>query len=201
MNSMRPESQESGNGRAVVPHDCVPLQGLSARKKKAYVLAVERHYAKIYGFLYHMAGNVAVAEDLTQETFTAAWERLDRFEERASLAVWLHSIALNAYRAHLRSRRPEPEPLDEEALEAPVATPDISERLDAADLLRRAQLAVARLPDIYREAIVLRYYQGLKHREVAALLGIPIGTVQFRCHVAFEKLRADLGQEVGEDER
>lgn len=198
---MRLESQENGNAPAVVPCDEELLQGLSARKKKAYVQAVERHYAKIYGFLYHMAGDVAVAEDLTQEAFTSAWQALDRFEERSSAAVWLHRIALNGFRAYVRGKKPGSSPIDEEAVASPAPASDVIERMDAEELQRQAQQAVARLPEIYREVIVLRYYQGLKHREVAELLGIPIGTVQFRCHTAFEKLRAELGREVVENEQ
>jgi len=79
-------------------------------------------------------------------------------------------------------------------------SPDIVGQIDASELRRRAQEAVARLPDLYREVIVLRYYQGLKHREVAELLGVPIGTVQFRCHTAFDKLRADLKKEIEDRE-
>ena len=193
---MRRESQESGNGHVVAIGDVEPPAGLSMRKRKVYVQAVKRHYKAIYAFLYHMSGNAATAEDLTQETFLSAWNALRRFEERSSAAVWLHRFALNAYRAHARGLKPEAGLMEDTAAESP----DIVGQIDASELRRRAQEAVARLPDLYREVIVLRYYQGLKHREVAELLGVPIGTVQFRCHTAFDKLRADLKKEIEDRE-
>ena len=199
--SMRLEPSENGNAPAVTQCDGGLLRGLTARKKKAYVQAVERHYTKIYGFLYHMVGNAAIAEDLTQETFTSAWQALGGFEERSPVAVWLHQIALNAFRAHVRAQEPSGVALDEAIAGSLDEVRDHAERLEVAELQRRTQEAVWRLPELYREVIVLRYYQGLKHREVAELLGVPTGTVQFRCHVAFEKLRAELGREVHEDER
>jgi RNA polymerase sigma-70 factor (ECF subfamily) len=194
---MRRESQETGNGHVVAIGDAGPAVGLTARKRKAYVQAVKRHYKQVYAFLYHMAGNAATAEDLTQETFLSAWSALDRFEERCSTAVWLHRIALNAYRAHSRGLRNEAELTEETA----AVTPDPVRQIEANDLSRLAQEAVAQLPEIYREAIVLRYYQGLKYREVAELLGVPIGTVQFRCHEALDKLRAGLKKEIEKREQ
>jgi RNA polymerase sigma-70 factor, ECF subfamily len=173
------------------------VRRLTAGQESAYRQAVEQHYGRIHGFLYRMTRDVHLAQDLTQETFAAAWRSLDKFEGRSSFATWLHKIALNAYRQHARRTQPEIEPIDEEA-QAGCAdpSPSLIERLGARQLQERVQREVSALPEIYREAVVLRCYQGLKHREVAELLGVPIGTVSHRLHVAFEKLREALREEV-----
>lgn len=165
--------------------------------KSAYVEAVEQHYERIYALLYRLARDTVLAEDLTQDTFAKAWRSMDRFEGRSSLGTWLYKIALNTYRDHLRRNRVPIDSLeDEDSLSSPDPAPGLIESLAAEQLQLRVQQAVDRLPEIYREVVILRCYQGLKYREVAELLEVPIGTVQHRIHVAFEKLRAALGEEV-----
>ena len=172
------------------------LAELAAGKRRAYVQAVEQHYERIYAFLRRLARDAHLAEDLTQETFAAAWRSLDRFEGRASFATWLHKIALNAYRQHRRRSQPTPDQIEEDEVTCPDPTPDLIERLGSEELRRRVEQEVWRLPEIYRETVILRCYQGLKYREVADLLGVPTGTVQHRLHVAFAKLRTALQEEV-----
>jgi RNA polymerase sigma-70 factor (ECF subfamily) len=148
-----------------------------------------------------MAQDAALAEDLTQETFASAWRSIHQFEGRASFATWLHKIALNVYRKYRQRRRLPVASLDEERLADPADTESsLIEQLEAEELRQRAWRAVERLPETYRELIVLRYYQGLRYREVAELLGVPMGTVQFRLHTAMKKLQAELREEVGEND-
>jgi len=173
------------------------LRGLTAGQKSAYIQAVEQHYKRLYAFLYRLARDETLAEDLTQETFAAAWRSLDQFDGRASFATWLHKIALNVYRQYRRGDHLNFVPLDEEIVEAwPDPEPGPLERLIAEDLQLKVQQALARLPEAYREVVILRVYQDLKYREVAEVLGVPMGTVQFRLHIAFQKLREALREEV-----
>ncbi len=173
------------------------VRRLTAGQESAYRQAVEQHYGRIYAFLYRLTRDVSLAQDLTQETFAAAWRSLGTFEGRSSFATWLHKIALNAYRQQARRTQPEIEPIDEEA-HAGCAdpSPSLIERLSAEELGERVRREVSALPEIHREAVILRCYQGLKLREVAELLGVPIGTVSHRLYVAFEKLREALREEV-----
>jgi RNA polymerase sigma-70 factor (ECF subfamily) len=183
-------------GEAVSSRDRRLLRKLTTGQTRAYIQAVEQHYERIYAFLYRLAQHTALAEDLTQDTFAAAWRSLDRFEGRASFATWLHKIALNTYREYRRRDRLTADPIDEEGVAWPDPAPELIERLRTEELQRKVQQAVARLPEIYREVVILRCYQGLKYREVAELLGVPLGTIQHRLHVAFEKLRTALREEV-----
>jgi RNA polymerase sigma-70 factor, ECF subfamily len=178
------------------------LRELTAGQASAYTQAVERYYERIYAFLYRLAQDVALAEDLTQDTFAAAWRSLHLFEGRAEFSTWLHKIALNTYRDHTRRDHVLVEPLeDDESVSAPDPAPGLIESIVAEKLQLRVQQAVDRLPEIYREAVILRCYQGLKYREVAELLELPTGTVQHRLYIAFEKLRIALGEEVADCEK
>lgn len=173
----------------------------SAGRKSAYVEAVEQHYERIYALLCRLTRDAELAADLTQDTFASAWRSIDQFQGRSSLGTWLHRIALNTYRDHLRRNHMEVESLqDEESVSSPDPAPGLIESLAAEELQQRVQQAVDRLPEIYREAVILRCYQGLKYREVADALELPLGTVQHRIHVAFEKLRIMLGEEVADCE-
>jgi RNA polymerase sigma-70 factor, ECF subfamily len=184
-------------GQAMTSCDCRPPREQTTGGTQAYIQAVGQHYEAIYAFLYRMAQDASLAEDLTQETFAAAWRSLDRFEGRASMTTWLHKIALNLYRDyrrrdHLRSVSME----DEDSPVSPDFAQELIERLGTEELQQRVQEAVARLPEIHRETLVLHCYQGLKYREIAELLELPMGTVQHRLHIALGKLRAALGEEV-----
>lgn len=172
------------------------LRELAAGQASVYRQAVEDHYERIYALLYRLARDVTLAEDLTQDTFAAAWRSLETFEGRSSFGTWLRRIALNIYRGHQRRNQPETVPFDDETLAGPDPTPEMIEDLRTEELQERTEEAVSQLPEIYREAVILRCYQGLKYREVAELLDVPLGTVQHRLHVAFRKLREMLREEV-----
>lgn len=169
---------------------------LISGQEKAYHQVVETHYTRIYAFLLRMTRDVALAEDLTQDTFATAWRSLDKFEGRASMATWMHTIALNVCREYMRRVHPLTEAVDEEKIVSPDPTPELIERLGAEEMNAKVQQAVTELPRIYREVVVLRCTQGLKYREVADILGLPLGTVKTRLFVAFEKLRTTLREEI-----
>lgn len=169
----------------------------SAGRKSAYVEAVEQHYERIYALLHRFSHDAELAADLTQDTFANAWRSIDQFQGRSSLGTWLYRIALNTYRSYARRTRLESElPEDDESVSLPDIAPELIESLAAEELQAKVQQAVDQLPEIYREAVILRCYHGLKYREVAEALDVPIGTVQHRLHIALAKLRASLGEEV-----
>ena len=172
------------------------VRDLGAGRQEAYLEAVDRHYQRIYAFLRHMTQSDTLAEDLTQETFASAWRSLHQFDGRASFATWLHKIALNAYRGSRRGQGPPADTLDDERIELADDAPSLLDQLSAQELRQQAQEAVKALPEIYREVVVLRCYQDLKYREIADLLGVPLGTVQFRLHTALKRLQAELREEV-----
>jgi len=152
---------------------------------------IERHHHRVYGYLRRLGADPALAEDLTQECYARAWQRIDSLRQAASLRSWLLTIARNELLQHARGR--DPEPVELEAA-APMAGARPSPETEAAAAQRDERLhqSVRRLDPDLREAIVLHYFQDLSFREVGAVLGLPSGTAKSRINRALERLRAML---------
>jgi RNA polymerase sigma-70 factor (ECF subfamily) len=122
------------------------------------------------------------------------WRALPKLDVRTlpSLLAWAHTVARSAYLDAARSRT---EPVTAETEHLAAVGPDPAEAALAQLNGKAALAAVARLPEHYREVVVLRFLQGLAYREVGAVLDIPPGTVRSRLAKALELLRADLREE------
>ncbi|MBC8135201.1 MAG: sigma-70 family RNA polymerase sigma factor, partial [Fibrella sp.] len=142
-----------------------------------------RHGSRVYSLLRRLTGgDESTAEDLTQETFLAAYRSLAAWRGDGSLTTWLCGIAIRLYRQHHRGTQ-EDDPLDD-AL--PTCDDDSNPlaRCERAQVGRELEVAIASLPTICRETFVLTYVEGFAYKEVASHLGIPIGTVQSRLNKA-----------------
>ncbi len=150
---------------------------------------LDSHGDRIFRLSLRLCGGCyADAEDLTQEALIAAFQSRPRFAGRAKLATFLHAVALNCWRKRLRSAPPQALPL----LETDTAPGNaISAHLTRLSL----DAAVAQLSEAQREAFVLVKAEGLTHKEAAAVLGVPQGTVQSRVHEAILRLRTLLSEE------
>jgi RNA polymerase sigma-70 factor, ECF subfamily len=157
---------------------------------------VSLHYAPIYQLLANLSRNAHLAEDLTQETFTAAWVNLSSFAGASSLKTWLHRIA---YCKFIDACRRKGRTLDGEQdggiqlIESNFSTP--LEAAVANDESRRLLRAVHRLISDEQNIIVLHYLQGLSYKEVAEVTGEPAGTIRWRAGLALENLRHILDGE------
>ncbi len=147
----------------------------------AFDLLYHRHVPRVFHFLRRLTGDEADAEDLTQETFLAAYGALASWRGEGSLGTWLCGIAFRQYAAARRQRRLETEPLDEESeLTAMAPGADPLAHCLQQEQLRRIEAALAALPPLPREVFVLVKVEGLSYREAAAWLNVPLGTVQSR---------------------
>lgn len=145
--------------------------------------------------LLHLTRDVHQAEDLTQETFAAAWEKLATFQGRATLATWLHRIAYTKFIDAQRADRRASGML--ERLTSREGSPsEPSDTVMADDDARRLYRALHGLDTPGRTLLVLHYLQGLSYREMASVLDEPTGTVKWRTSEALNRLRALLGDEV-----
>lgn len=171
------------------PDERYLLSQLRAGRPEACAELIRAHHQSVYRFLVHLTRDVHRAEDLTQETFAAAWEKIAAFQGRATLATWLHRIAytkfVDAQRAERRNagmlgrlNRPEIAPSD--PLDSAIAN-------DEARHLYRCCTG-STVPD--RAVLVLHYLQGLSYGEMAAVLDEPVGTVKWRTSEALNRLRA-----------
>ena len=169
--------------------DALLLRHVAAGDTGALRALYSRYGAVIFGLALRTLGDRQLAEDCVQEVFVTAWRSAGRYDpRRASVSTWLFAIARNKTVDALRrrSRRPA-EPLPERWPDDKA--PDAAELVAAGDQGRRVASALAELPPHQLEAISLAYFEGLTQAEIAARLGVPLGTVKGRLRLALELLR------------
>ncbi len=167
--------------------------------------ALEELYARystaVYSLARYMLRNEASAEDATQDVFLNIWTKSATYKpERGAPRSWLMSVAHNKIIDIIRSRRRHLNMGDQKDYETldllpsgNRATEEQAELNLEGDRIRRA---LETLPDPQRAAIVLAYFEGYSQSEIAAKLGVPLGTVKTRMRLAMQKLRLELEADV-----
>jgi RNA polymerase sigma-70 factor (ECF subfamily) len=162
---------------------------------EAFAEVYRTYEETVYNLALRMAGDPFDAADLTQEVFLRVFRHLAKFRGGSSLKTWVFRVALNHCRSRL-GRRPAARSLDdaEEPAARELADPGRSpeDLALARDAGRRVEAALARLPLVFREAVVLRDLEGLSYEEMAAVLGVRVGTVRSRLARGRERLRHEL---------
>jgi RNA polymerase sigma factor (sigma-70 family) len=154
----------------------------------AFVEVVRRHEVAVHGFLARRAGQQA-ADDLLGEVWVRAFAARGGYDPGyAGARPWLYGIARNVLRAYWRSR-PDPSTAAEEAVDP---WDDVVDRLDSAAQARELTSALRALPAPERDVLLLVAWEQLSPAEVAAVLGVPQGTVRSRLHRARAALRPVL---------
>jgi RNA polymerase sigma-70 factor (ECF subfamily) len=149
---------------------------------------VAEHHAALYRYAYRLSGSVADAEDLTQQTFLVAQTKLEQVRSESCVRSWLCTVLRNAWFRSHRKRLPLPAvDLDFDFDRLPDEVPDEPE-VDP----ERLQAALDELPPEFRVVVVMFYFEGLSYRDIAAGLGVPIGTVMSRLSRAKGHLRTRL---------
>jgi RNA polymerase sigma-70 factor (ECF subfamily) len=166
---------------------------------------VRRYETELYTYLHRYLGDGALAEDAFQATFLQVHLKCHQYDETRKVRPWLFAIATNqAIDAQRRNKRHRLVSLDQRNRHAgadagtlgelsPSLQPGPDEQLELGESRQQARDAVAALPESLRTAVHLIYYQGLKYREAAEVLKIPVGTVKSRLHTAVRKLGELLG--------
>lgn len=173
---------------------------LAAREfHTAFERIVAQFENRIYRLALSMTCNHSVAEDLAQDAFLRVWKALPNYDGRASVYTWIYAITRNVCFTELRRRAARPfTSLDAmEISEGGPGAPLADDRERCAATGMDAQAFLVRLPERYRQVLVLFYLDQKSYRETAAALGIPLGTVKTMLHRAKLKL-ADLRKQ---DER
>ncbi|HKC11536.1 MAG TPA: sigma-70 family RNA polymerase sigma factor [Vicinamibacteria bacterium] len=183
------------------PADAEDLEAIRAvlsGDEEAFRRLVDKHGRSIFNLAYRLTGNAADAEDLAQEAFLQAFARLGDFRVGSRFHPWIYTIALNLCRSHLRRRSlprwlaPPRERGEAREPELPEPSPDPERALLAREAEESLRGAVAALPAKYREVFILRQSQELSYEEIAALLDLPLGTVEVRLFRARRRLLKSL---------
>jgi len=135
-----------------------------------------------------LCGNEAEAQDLVQETLLRALESAERFRGDSTVHTWLHGILVNL--SHRRIRERGRLVFEEElAGKGTVLQPSSAEAMEDDFFADKVAEAVQRLSPEHRRVIVLRYYNKLKIKDIAVLMGVSTGTVKSRLHYAIRSLK------------
>ncbi|MEM9145993.1 MAG: sigma-70 family RNA polymerase sigma factor [Pseudomonadota bacterium] len=165
------------------------------RDKAAFVQLFERYAGRVKAYLLRGGTAPGIAEDAAQEVMLALWRRAEIFDpERASAATWIFTIARNKRIDLLRrENRGLPEPDD--PLMDPGNEEGAERRFSAAERDALVRGAIAELGEDQRMVVRLSFFSEKSHAEIAAELGLPLGTVKSRLRLAFQRLRGALGND------
>ena len=170
-----------------------PLVRLAGRgDMTAFEALYRRHSSRVHGVILRLVGGHAGrAEDLTQEAFVRAWQALPSYRFESAFATWLHRLAVNTALMELRARRSRPQASDDEDALDNLGTQDSAGHVTALSM--DLERAVGTLPPRARAVLVLHDVEGWKHEEIAAELGMAVGSSKAQLHRARGLLRTRLG--------
>ncbi|MEP0848054.1 MAG: sigma-70 family RNA polymerase sigma factor [Phycisphaerae bacterium] len=181
------------------------LQRARRRDPEALAALVDAYGRRVYGLLFRLTGSRDTADDLLQETFLRVVRTIESYEHDGRFESWLFRIAANLARDHARCGRRRGASrslsrLDEESDVRGIELPACNTTQPGAELVHaeageRLQRCLDRLPESDREIILLRHFAELPFREIAEMLGVPLGTALARAHRALERLRRDMGDD------
>lgn len=170
--------------------------------KDAFALLVRRYQRPIIHFCYRMTGSLPDAEDVAQETFVNLYRSLGRLRRESAFSTLVFCYARNAALNHLRGagrlqRRQDAYRREQTGAGSSAGRPDTQAQVK--DLSAGIEAGLAALAPEFREVIVLREFQGLDYRNIAEVIGCPVGTVRSRLARAREQVRLYLVNIYGEE--
>jgi RNA polymerase sigma-70 factor (ECF subfamily) len=148
----------------------------------AFAALVERHERRVYNLALRMTGREEDARDATQDAFLTALRKLSSFRGEAAFTTWMHRVTVNACYDLLRKRQRQPVLGLDDQEHARPEPPPAADPADATSLSIDVQRALLEVPEDFRVVMLLHDVQDLPQDEVAAILGIPVGTVKSRLH-------------------
>ena len=169
------------------------------RNTNAFRVLYQRYEVAIYNFLLGYTGNIGLAQDLLQETFTRIWFASHSFNyEKGKFKTWLFTIALNITRSEMTKKQysysyrdiTEMNSTEAGLIQPKQEQPD--KRVENLELQKSIQEALSNLQPFLREIIILKHYQQLKFKEIAQITNTPEGTLKSRFHRAILLLKEHL---------
>ena len=177
----------------------------SQADSRAFEVLIQRYEAPLFNYLFRYLSNREAAEDVFQASFLQVYSKSDQFDSSKKFKPWLYTVATNqAIDYQRRNHRKTTISLDasyggeddestgslQEILASAEQDPTFS--MDSAEQAQLVRQAVDELPDILNETVYLVYFEEMKYKDAADILGIPVGTVKSRLHAAMVKLAEKL---------
>ena len=192
MSAFSPGSPAPGESAAPRQPDLSELLRASARgDERAFAALYDATSRRLYGLVLRVVRDPAQAEEVAQEAFLEIWRTSARFDpDRGSAMSWMMTIA-HRRSAEAASRRDDTWEATTQDRAYDITAEEVERSLDA----QRVRQALASLTETQRGAVQLAYFGGYTHNEVAALLGIPLGTAKTRIRDGLIRLRDTLGMQ------
>ncbi|MEW5833908.1 MAG: sigma-70 family RNA polymerase sigma factor [Pseudomonadota bacterium] len=170
--------------------DTEDVRAAAGGDRVAFQRLYRRHVDRVYGAVLRLAGyDHARAEDLTQDAFVRAWQKLAEFRHESAFGTWLYRLAVNVALMDIRSRGANPVGfVDEESLPEHGDTPFCAAERE------ELERAVGKLPPRARAVLVLHDIEGWKHEDISQELDMAVGTSKAQLHRARALLRKLLGE-------
>lgn len=174
------------------------IESCLAGRREAFGQLVERYQNRLFHSLLHMLGSREDAQDVAQDAFVQAFEKLSTFRGQSQFYSWLFRIAFNLAVSDKRKRKRMSVSIEGRRDASGIEPSDInpasepSYPMDVADRQRIVQQALAELATEFRTALVLKEMDGMSYEDIAEVLSIPLGTVRSRIHRARLELKDKL---------
>ncbi len=171
-------------------NDTDDVRAAAAGDRRAFQRLYHLHVGRVHGAVYRLAGyDRARAEDLTQDAFIRAWQKLPGFRHESAFGTWLYRLAVNVALMDIRARVADPvSMLDDDHL------PDTGETPFCAAEREELERAIGQLPPRARAVLVLHDIEGWRHEDIGSELGMAVGTSKAQLHRARGLLRKVLGE-------
>ena len=171
-------------------NDSLIIRNVLSGNIDAYEQLVTKYQNSVYSHALNMMQDPQDAMDASQEAFLKAYSNLRSYRQESSFSVWLHRITHNCCIDMLRRRQPTVPVTDENGLtlEIPDFSPGPEEAVEKSELHDAVRNAAARLPQEFREVLMLREFTGLSYAEIAQILDIEPATVKTRIFRARKKM-------------
>ncbi len=162
-------------------------------ERQAQFQFYQKYNEKVFNIAFRMANDSQAAEDLTQQTFIKAFQKMGDFRGEAALSSWLYRITTNLCLNHLKKANRWRKLVSRDAPEVTRRIPAKSfENSGSAALKPHLEKAIQKLPDRYRTVFVLHDVEGFNHKEIGDMLGVAVGTSKSQLHKARRSLREIL---------
>jgi RNA polymerase sigma-70 factor (ECF subfamily) len=188
------------NAQAIAASDALAVERTLAGERDAFRVLVERHSHNVFRLAYRMTGNQHDAEEVVQEAFLRAYQKLGQFAARSNFRTWVYRIAANYAIDRMRqkqkedARRQSPTVEDQDGMENDPLTrvADEAPTPERLELRKQMQQALAALSHAERTAFVMRHWEGCGIEEIAAVLKLNSSAAKNTVFRAVQKLRLTL---------